>query len=185
MKKNDDKARFIIVGLLLLVMGIMIGISLNTAETNKLGDDSEEASAFSVDDSDSVMKTLSYEETKAMLDDRDRRQMVYVGCRYCSFCQQFEPIIDDFLESKSEPMSNRERIVKWEGGYRCYVDSEHEDYDLYTELERRLLTGPTGELTGTPRFLYIEGGEIKDELSSSARTVDGLQAFFDKNNYTK
>lgn len=185
MKKNDDKARFIIIGLLLLVMGVMIGVSLNTAEGNKSDEDNNETSAFSVDDNKSVMKTLSYQETKTMLDDSNRKQMVYVGCRYCSFCQQFEPIIEDFLESKSEPMSNRERIVKWEGGYKCYVEPEHADYDLYSELERRLLTGSTGELTGTPRFLYVEGGNIVDELSSNARTVDGLQAFFDKNNYTK
>lgn len=185
MKNNDDKARFIIIGILLLVMGVMIGVSLSTADKNKNDTNSKDNVTFSVDDNQSVMRTLSYKETKAMLDDSDRKQMVYVSCRYCSFCQQFEPIIEEFLKSKPDPMSNRERIVEWEGGYKCFVEQDHKDYELYAELERRLLTGPTGELTGTPRFLYIEGGKIIDELSSSDRTVEGLQAFFNKNNYIK
>lgn len=127
---------------------------------------------FSVDNAEDQFKTLSTDAVDEMLTS-GRKQMLYIGCRYCPHCRAFEPIIKEFITKNN---LDRDAVQKWEAGYRCYIEEGQDGYEQYERLASKLIDG------GVPQFLYIENGEIVDSFSDD-RTVENLEAFFKKHNY--
>ncbi|MDO4870840.1 MAG: hypothetical protein Q3996_01970 [Candidatus Saccharibacteria bacterium] len=127
---------------------------------------------FSIDNAEDPFKTLSLNEVDEILTS-GRKQMLFIGCRYCPHCQSFEPTIKKFITKHN---FDRNAIQKWEAGYQCYVKEGEDGHEQYMRLADKLIDG------GVPQVLYIENGKIVDTFADN-RTVEGLENFFKKHNY--
>lgn len=178
---NSEKITQVVLGGMMILAAIAIGAffiennkqaAVEEALKNNNLQDKVKAAQFSVDNPDEPYKTLSLNEVDEMLNS-GRKQMLFIGCRYCPHCQAFEPTIAEFIKKHG---FDRDVVQKWEAGYRCFVEEGTEGYEQYERLSTKLIDG------GVPQFLYIENGKIVDSLDGD-RTVENLEKFFKKHSY--
>lgn len=163
---------FVIAGLILVGVALVCFFAFYKGNQKKsVASAKTFADVYSVDKPSDAYRTLSLDQVNELLG-KGKTQVLIATCRFCPHCQQYEPIVAQVI--KDSLGGDRDKIQRWEAGYKCYPKQNDPAYDLYSKLTSSIL----GE-QGVPQTILIKDGRVADR-EIGAIDATALRAFLTK-----
>jgi len=178
--KKKSNSRKVIAGLILALVGIsalLVIISIleesdanneNEVSNNENEDSNVENDENTSDDGEQRRRLyyVGNDEMYEILNDTSGEGFfVYIGRPTCPNCVEFEPTLEETLRYLDQELRYYQVDLAFEG-----PESEMTVSEIMDELE----------VTGVPRIVYIENGEVIDGLSGNREKEDVI-SFFEEN----
>lgn len=110
---------------------------------------------------------ITYDEYTKYVENKEDF-ILYIGSEYCTYCQEFEPIIKKFVKDYQVEIK--------------FIDVADLEQKQYSILKNKT------KISGTPTIVIFKDGVVKsgaDNKIQGASTYNELEAFFKKQGYIK